>query len=43
MEEENRRHLKQGSYSSFLVLFLIAAVVIVNLIVGQLPTTFYTD
>lgn len=40
VEEENRRHLKQGSYSSFLVLFLIAAVVIVNLIVGQLPTTF---
>lgn len=40
VEEENRRHLKHGSYSSFLVLFIIAAVVIVNLIVGQLPTTF---
>lgn len=39
VEEENRRHLKQGSWSSFLVLFVIAAVVIVNLIMGQLPVT----
>lgn len=38
-EEENKRHLKHGSWSSFLVLFVIAAVVLVNLIVGQLPTT----
>ena len=37
--EENRRHLKQGSYSSFMVIFVIAAVVIVNLIAGQLPTS----
>lgn len=39
VEEENRRHLKHGSWSSFLVLFVIAAVVIVNLIMAQLPTT----
>lgn len=39
VEEENRRHLKHGSWSSFLVLFVIAAVVIVNLIMSQLPTT----
>lgn len=38
-EEENKRHLKHGSWSSFLVLFVIAAVVLVNLIIGQLPTT----
>lgn len=37
--EENRRHLKQGAYSSFMVIFVIAAVVIVNLIAGQLPTS----
>ena len=39
LEEENRRHLKHGSWSSFLVVFVIAAVVIVNLIMAQLPTT----
>lgn len=38
-KEEHKRHLRQGSYASFLTLFVIAAAVLVNLIVAQLPSS----
>lgn len=36
--EEHKKQLKQGSYSSILTVIVIAVVVAVNLVVGQLPS-----
>ncbi|MDD3279761.1 MAG: GldG family protein [Lachnospiraceae bacterium] len=38
-EEENKKHLKQGSYSSILTVIVIAVVIAVNLVVGQIPSS----
>lgn len=37
--EEHKKHLKQGSYSSIMTVIVIAVVIVVNLVVGQLPSS----
>ena len=37
--EEHRRNLRHGSYSFVVTLIVIAVIVAVNLVVGQLPTS----
>lgn len=37
--EEQKKHLKQGSYSSIMTLIVIAVAIAVNLVFGQLPSS----
>lgn len=37
--EEQKKHLKQGSYSSIMTVIVIAVVIVVNLVFGQLPSS----
>ena len=37
--EEQKKHLKQGSYSSIMTVIVLAVIVVINLIVAQIPTS----
>ena len=37
--EEQKKHLKQGSYSSMMTVIVLAVIVVINLIVAQIPTS----
>lgn len=37
--EEQKKHLKQGSYSSIMTVIIVAVVIAVNLVFGQLPSS----
>lgn len=37
--EEQKKHLKQGAYSSMMTVIVLAVVIVVNLVFGQLPSS----
>ena len=40
MNSENRRRLRLGGYSALLILIAIAAAVVINILVGKIPTNY---
>ena len=41
--EEQKKHLKQGSYSSIMTVIVLAVIVVINLIVAQIPPMALED